>query len=62
MTVCFDDLLRQTRCKFDDVKFLESEYAKINGRVTKVWHITFMDGRVKSFKMKDYSVYWVRAD
>ena len=60
MDICFDSLHDSTRDAFYDVEYVEVAWAKVNGRMTRFYHITTKDGKTRAIKYKDHQLYWIR--
>ncbi len=61
MKIVFLDVLRETRKSVDNVEQIRGDYAKIDGRATKVWFLDMFDGSTRSFKQKDYQIERIEA-
>lgn len=61
MKIIFFDSKKETRTSVDNVEQIVSDYAHINGRVTKVWHLYLFDGSKRAFKQKDYTIDRIEA-
>lgn len=59
MRVVFNDLRRETYLAVGDVIQIDSDYSKLNGRMTKVWNLTLRNGTVRVFAQKHYTIYRV---
>lgn len=60
MDICFDCVRNTTRVFFDNVDYVEVDYAKVNGRITKMWYVYTTDGKTHTLKYKDNLFYWAR--
>ena len=56
MRVVFFDKMRETRHAVCDIEQIESDYVRINGRLTSVWHLLKADGKTLAFKQKDFII------
>lgn len=60
MDVCFNCNRDATRVSFNDVEYIEVDYAKDKGRMTKFWFIYTKDNKTHTLKYRDNELYWIR--
>ena len=59
MTICFANLKDATRERVENVEYVGVEFSMCNGRPTRFYKVYTKDNKERSFKYKDYMVYWI---
>lgn len=59
MRVVFFDKMRETYRAVEDVIRIDSCAVKVNGRLTNVWHLMKLDGKIEAFTQKDFTIHRV---
>ena len=57
MRVVFFDKMRETYVAIEGVIQIESDYVRIDGRITAVWHLHRLEGGMLSYKQRYFSIH-----